>query len=464
MGTINTINSEAARSDSMQVHSTAAPPAGTLNLMALYCLSIGQVIGAGVITLVGPAIAMTGYSAWLAYFFAIILGFLTVLPVVFVTSTIRMAGGFYSLIAAVTDKRVAGMYAVSQLTNMFSLSLFGVALGLYINSVIPSIPPILCGIVLLTFFYVINLFGINFMARAQTYMTWILIASLLIFAFVGIRSGTNPIFDFSDPSFMTNGLGGITSAMLLYVYSCSGYSLTMNYGRDAKNAKRDIPLAIILSVPTIMLLYCGVAMAGTIVLPLEEVANKPLTLVARAVMHPALFAAFIICGPVMALTTTMNSSMPAQCIPTQRSCQDGWFPKSFGAPNRFGAPWKILTLNWLLGLVPMLLGWNVTVITNNVMLLSSLQALLYFYAYYKIPTKFPEAWKKARFHVPNGVYYFLISIGLVARLAILVNSFRSLTLTIALVSLLAVLVCFVYGFVRAKSPEVNLMANVWADD
>jgi APA family basic amino acid/polyamine antiporter len=311
---------------------------------------------------------------------------------------------------------------------------------------------------------VINLFGIDFMAKAQTYMTWVLIAALLVFAFVGISKGTNPIFDFSNSQFMTHGVGGLASAMLLYVYSCSGYSMTMNYGRDAKNAKRDIPIAILLSVPTIIILYCGVAMAGTKVLPLAEVAGKPLTLVARAVMHPVLFTAFIIGGPVMALTTTMNSSMPAQCIPTQRSCQDGWFPKSFGAANRFGAPWKVLTLNWILGLIPMLLGWNVTVITNNIMLLTGLQAMLYFYAYYQIPKKFPEAWKKARFHVPNGVYYFLVTIGLLARMAILVNSFRSLNLFIALFSTIAILICFVYGFVRAKSPEVNLTANVWAED
>ena len=42
-------------------------PKGTLGLVELYCLSIGQVIGAGVITLVGPAITATGYSACLLY-------------------------------------------------------------------------------------------------------------------------------------------------------------------------------------------------------------------------------------------------------------------------------------------------------------------------------------------------------------------------------------------------------------
>lgn len=49
------------------------PKPGTLGRTELYALAIGQVIGAGVITLIVPAIKMTGYSAWLAYFVAILI-------------------------------------------------------------------------------------------------------------------------------------------------------------------------------------------------------------------------------------------------------------------------------------------------------------------------------------------------------------------------------------------------------
>ena len=51
-----------------------APPPGVLGKKELYALAVGQVIGAGVITLIVPAIKMTGYSAWLAYLVAIIMG------------------------------------------------------------------------------------------------------------------------------------------------------------------------------------------------------------------------------------------------------------------------------------------------------------------------------------------------------------------------------------------------------
>lgn len=69
------------------------PKPGTLGKPELYALAIGQVIGAGVITLIVPAIKMTGYSAWLAYFVAILVGFVMIAPTVFVSATLRLGGG-----------------------------------------------------------------------------------------------------------------------------------------------------------------------------------------------------------------------------------------------------------------------------------------------------------------------------------------------------------------------------------
>ena len=74
------------------------PKPGNLGRAELYALAIGQVIGAGVITLIVPAIKMTGYSAWLAYLAAILLGLIMILPFVFVSSTLRLGGGNYSMI------------------------------------------------------------------------------------------------------------------------------------------------------------------------------------------------------------------------------------------------------------------------------------------------------------------------------------------------------------------------------
>lgn len=436
---------------------------GSLGLMELYCLSIGQVIGAGIITLVGPAIGLTGLSAWLGYFLALVLGFFSIFPLVFITGTLRLSGGYYSLIAALTDKRIAGMYAFAQLTKMVSLSLFGVSLGVYVNSLWPAINPMLVGVLFLTFFYVLNLCGVDIMAQAQKYMTWILIAVLLMFVFSGFFNFNYNVFEVKNPQFMTDGLKGLFASMFLYVYSCTGYSMTMNYGMNAKNPQRDIPKAILLSVPTLTILYCGVAITAACSLPIEMVAGKPLTLVAQNNLSGPLFVVFMIGGPIMALMTTMNSSMPANCIPVMVSCEDGWLPKSFAAKNRRGAPWKILTVNYLLGLVPMLLGFNVNTITNNIMLLNAMLSFMYIYAYYFLPKKFGEAWNKSRWHIPNWLYYLVCTIALVAQIAIFYNSAKNLTPIVAGVSIGATVVCIVIGLIRSKDPNITARSSVSVD-
>ena len=45
-----------------------------LSLSQLVWIATGQVVGAGVVTIVGSALAVTGYSAWFAYSAAVIMG------------------------------------------------------------------------------------------------------------------------------------------------------------------------------------------------------------------------------------------------------------------------------------------------------------------------------------------------------------------------------------------------------
>jgi APA family basic amino acid/polyamine antiporter len=157
----------------------------------------------------------------------------------------------------------------------------------------------------------------------------------------------------------------------------------------------------------------------------------------------------------------MNSNIPSLFIPVQRSCADGWFPKSFASVNRFGAPWKILTLIWILGLIPMLLKFNVNMITSNILLFNALKSFLYIYAYYRLPSKFPEAWKKSWLHVPTSLYYVIVTLSLFAQIALFIYSVRALTPTIAIVSIIVTIGCCAFGLIRSKSPDIKITASVW---
>ena len=128
----------------------------------------------------------------------------------------------------------------------------------------------------------------------------------------------------------------------------------MNYGKQAKEAHKDIPKALLYCIPTLMVVYGGVAIVASGVLPLDQVAGQPLTLVAKNILNPALFTVFMIGGPVLALSSSINSTISNNCIPVAQSCKDGWLPKSWAAQNRRGAYWKLMTFTYLMGLFPLL--------------------------------------------------------------------------------------------------------------
>lgn len=454
------------------------PKPGTLKKPELYALAIGQVIGAGVITLIVPAIKMTGYSAWLAYFCAIIMGFLIVLPNVFVSSVVRMAGGNYSMLCGMAGPRVAGVFAYMYLTQCLSLSLFGASAAAYLGDVIPALGTpaarIITGAVLLTFFFVVNLMGIDIMAKAQKLMTWLLIAALFIFAVVGIFKMRLPIFDFSDPNFLINGWGitftkgqisgGFTAAVLLFVYSCQGYYMTTAYGRDSADARHDIPVVLCLAVPTLIVLYVGVAMAAVGVMSVKEYGNSTtLVFAAQKIFPPVLYYAFIIAGPIMALLSTLNSSFAYNAITIGQSCDDGWLPASFGKKNSHNARVWILTFMYIMGMIPIIAGLSITVITNMVQLFTGCFAILNFIAYIKLLKLYPQAWKQSKFHIPNGLYYVICIISLILSIVIIWKTLLSMSLVVTVINVAMIVIFALIGFFVGRTANVTIHTSLWAE-
>ena len=457
----------------------AEPKPGTLGKKELYALAVGQVIGAGVITLIVPAIKMTGYSAWLAYLVAIIMGFIMILPTVFISSTLRLGGGNYSMLCDLAGPTLSGIFAYAYLTQCLSLSLFGASAAAYLGDIIPALSGhwarVIVGGALLTFFFVVNLLGVDIMAFAQKLMTWLLIAALLIFAVVGIFKMELPIFDFSNPEFLTQGwgitfesgqiAGGFTGAVLLFVYSCQGYYMTSSYGRDSKNARRDIPIAMLITVPTLIVLYVGVAMAGTGVMSVEEYGESTTLVFAAQRIFPAwLFFAFIICGPIMALLSTLNSSFAYNAINIGQSCDDGWLPAAFGKKNKRGSRVWILTFMYVVGMIPILFGFSIEVITNMVQLITSAFAILNMIAYLNLPKKYPEAWKKARFHVPNGLYYAICWVSFAFFMVVLWKSCLSMSPALAAINVVAIVVLAAIGIWRSKTGNITIHTSVWSGE
>ncbi len=430
---------------------------GVLGFTELWALGIGQVIGAGVITLVGPAIGLTGHSAWLAYFVAVVIGAITNLPIIIFSSVTKYSGGDYSIITMLGGEKVGGMYIVGFSLQTLGMSLFATALGMYLTSMFPVINGKLIGIIFLILFYALNLMGLANMAKVQKIMSAILIAALLMFIIVGAtKADFSHSFSFTSSAFLSNGSKGFWAAVMLLVYSCQGYKYNVNYGGQTKNATKNLPLSMLAVIPVLMIVYAGAALIDSAVLPLETVAGKPLTLVAQAVLPNALFYAFMFGGPIMALLTTMNSSYAAMVGPFTKAAKDGWFPEKLAATNKRGGAYIILSIQLIVGLVPVLLNFSVINIVSNMMLITSAYNFLLFYSLWQVPKKMPVKWANATMYTGNGVYYGIIIAAFIVQGIIGWNSIKSLTLPLAIFNIVALAICFVYAIVRHNARKTHV--------
>lgn len=435
---------------------TSGPKNKKLGSKELYAIAIGTVIGAGVFNVLGSAIAQTGKSVWIAYITAVVLGMLLNLPFWLMSSMATLKGGQYSMVAGLLDKKWAGMFLIGYIPTSFSYALFGLGLGQYVNSLFPQVNAKFMGVLVITVFFLLNLFDISNMAKFQKIMTWILIATLFMFILFGLPKVNGAPFAFDDADYFLNGGNGFLAAVILLVYSCTSYIQVTNYGGMAHRPKHTLPRVILAAACTIFVVYAGAAIVASGVLPIEEVAGKPLTYVARTILPAPLFIVLILGGVVMALATTLNSMFGSFGRIYAQGCEDGWFGGILAKRNKHGAPIVLLTISWLIGIVPILTDFDINTITNNIVLLTYAMGLLPRAALLMFPRKYPEVLAKSKTWHKTGLYYFVNVFSLLLQIVVMVLAAKALTPTIVICSLGALLLCGVFAFIRAKGDRVNV--------
>lgn len=157
-----------------------------LGLVALIAIATGSTIGSAVVTLIGQAIGVTGKSAWLAYMAAIAVGLFLVIPYALLSSQMRVNGGNYTLVSVALGDYWGGVIGVTSILNVFSMAMFGTSIGIYINSLVPSVQPKIGGMIAITAFFVLNLYGVKSMSKIQNILSVILIGGLGLFIVMGL--------------------------------------------------------------------------------------------------------------------------------------------------------------------------------------------------------------------------------------------------------------------------------------
>jgi APA family basic amino acid/polyamine antiporter len=381
-----------------------------LGLSDVMSIGIGQIIGAGVMALTGIAIGMTGSGVTLAFIISSIFTLFMVLPIAVMGSAIPTTGGLYRYTSRLLSPKIGFFWLTLFILGQLTLALFAISLAEYVQGLVPSAPLKLVAFGLLTIFFVANLVGVQFAALIEKVMVVVLLVALVVFVAWGMPAVNYSAFNTGN--MFPGGFVGFFMAVGLLSFATGGAQVVAELGGEMKNPGRDIPLTIIVSTIGVGILYALMATIAVGVLPIADVANKPLTDVARAILPDSLFVFFMVGGAMFALATTLNATLSWVTKGIMIACQDGWLPKSLGKVNdKFGTPHWLLTLFYIIGIIPILTGLPLAVISalgTGVLLLANIIPVL---AATKLPKKYPEAYKKAPFKLPPKVLNVTVMIG-----------------------------------------------------
>ena len=283
----------------------------TLGKKELMGIAIGQIIGAGIMSMMGVAIAMTGRSANLAFMLSAVFPMCTFFPSIFITSCIRMRGGMYTQFAIFAGDKWAGYYSVVYFITNMSLAMYALSFAEYALALLPTGGnQKVIALIVVTLFFVLNYFGVDLMAKIQNLLVIVLVISLAMFAVFGLpQVDLAAYFSNADGLFMTDGIGGFLTAVAYLGFATGGATVILASSNECKNSAKDIPFVIVVSTCDAALLYGLAATVASDILPVPEVANQPLTLVANIVLPGPVYIFFIACGALFALTPPLNFQM-----------------------------------------------------------------------------------------------------------------------------------------------------------
>ena len=142
-------------------------------------------------------------------------------------------------------------------------------------------------------------------------------------------------------------------------------------------------------------------------LPIEQVADQNLSLVAQEVMPGWAFTYFTLAAGAGATAKTLNVTLSWSPKPILVACDDGMLPKSWGTVSKRGVPYKILIAFFFVGLIPLLIGMDISLISKMGTAISLLSKIMFSYAFLNLPKKYPEAYARSEMKVSEGTIKLL---------------------------------------------------------
>ncbi len=240
-----------------------------LSRFDLTMIVISLVIGMGIFK-TPSVVAMKAGNVWLffgAWIFGGIVSLCGALTFAEIGARYPNAGGFYKTLSYCYHPALAFMVEwVLALANIASIAAVALIGSEYINPIL--MPPGLqndTGVKIITIssvliLYVVNYLGIKMSARFQNLLTIFKVTMIILLCSAVFKHDVPPAITTVIPQ-NKNIITAFGLCLIPVFFTYTGYALTINFGADILNAKRNIPRAIFWGIGTVIVLYMAINFA-----------------------------------------------------------------------------------------------------------------------------------------------------------------------------------------------------------
>ncbi|MFF4605104.1 amino acid permease [Streptomyces sp. NPDC001339] len=317
----------------------------SMGLFQLVCFGVGAIVGTGIFVGLSDTVAAAGPAVVVSFVLAAVTCVFTAFSFAELGGAIPVSGSSYSYAYATLGERAAFLVGWCLLLEYgVSVSAVAVGWGQYLNELLGNLtgwqlpaalanPPGEGGIVNLPAVVVILLAtlllvrGVRESARATAAMAVLKLAVLVLFCVIGFSA-----FRAGNLSpFAPQSVAGITSGASVAFFSYIGFDAITTAGEEVKNPRRNIPVAIMVCIGVVTVLYCLVALAAIGALSSDQVAGQPaaLSLIVNRVTDSTFGGGVIAFGAVIAIASVVLAVMYGQTRILMSMSRDGLVPRVF---------------------------------------------------------------------------------------------------------------------------------------
>mgnify|MGYP001032598570 CR=1 FL=1 len=246
-----------------------------LGLFDATAISVGAIIGAGIFVVTGIAAGLAGSALVVSMIIAAVIALFTALSFAELTAWQPREGSIYEytyqLISPFAGFLTGWMWILS---NTFAGAAVSLGFAYYFTVLIPILPANLIAAILCITFTALNFFGI----RQSALVNNILVAAklLILTFFVIVGSGLIKTANFAP--FAPFEAGVFYGAFYIF-FAYGGFARVAVIAEEVKDARRNVPRAILLSlvISTLVYILVGVVAVGLVGAPRLSSSKSPLT-------------------------------------------------------------------------------------------------------------------------------------------------------------------------------------------